>query len=320
MNRHPRNPLLSRQAIVSGHPSLRDVSSVFNPGGISFDGGILLLLRVQNRARETLLVKARSPNGVDFRVDQDPLPLTGLEACPHRVFHVYDPRITSLDGSFHVICALDTDAGCFLGWFTTQDFSQLEFRGLVSAPDTRNGVLFPERFEGRYLRFERPNLLTGPDGVKTGSTIVCSSSPDLLAWEPVADVFSGQAHFWDEFIGSGPPPLKTKEGWLHVYHGVATHIGSANIYQAGVSLQDLQRPWITLARGRYNILEPREIYELTGQVPNVVFPTAAIPLATDSRGFAGPDSPVLVYYGAADTCVCLAETTVKELLEAVYAP
>jgi predicted GH43/DUF377 family glycosyl hydrolase len=100
---------------------------------------------------------------------------------------------------------------------------------------------------------------------------------------------------------------------------VATHFQSANIYQAGLSLHPLNTPWETIARGRYNILEPRELYELAGQVPNVVFPSGAIILDIDSEGFARDNSEVYVYYGAADTCVCLAITTIKELMEEVYA-
>ncbi len=315
MIRHPANPILTRKDIVSPHPALQDVSSVFNPGGTLFDGRILLLLRVQNRARETFLLKALSQDGIHFIVDAKPLPFIGLERCPHRLYHIYDPRITLLDGTYHVLCALDTDQGCFLGWFTTPDFSALEFQGIVSGPDVRNGVLFPKKFDGYYLRFERPNLVALNGGVKSGCTIVCGRSSDLRNWETVAEVFSGRPHYWDELIGSGPPPIKTRQGWLHLYHGVATHFAGVNIYQMGVSLQDPMRPWLTLARGKYNILEPRELYELTGQVPNVVFPTAAIPLHTDPDGFALPETPILVYYGAADTCVCLATTSPRELLE-----
>jgi beta-1,4-mannooligosaccharide/beta-1,4-mannosyl-N-acetylglucosamine phosphorylase len=319
VNRHPKGPVLTRTDIVSLLPELRDVSSVFNPGGIMYEGRFLLLLRVQNRARETLLVKAVSEDGIRFRVDDAPLPILGLGSCPRTIHHIYDPRITLLEGTYHVLCAVDADRGCYLGWFTTTDFSALHFQGLVSEHESRNGILFPEKFEGRYLRFERPNTHSLEGGVTSGSTIVCAASDDLLAWEEVAPVFSGKPHFWDELIGSGPPPLKTRQGWLHLYHGVATHFSSSNIYQVGVSLQDLNQPWLTLARGRYNILEPREIYELTGQVPNVVFPTAASPLQTYGEGFVDSDTPIHVYYGAADTCVGLALTTVKELLEDVYA-
>lgn len=320
MKRHPASPVITRDQIRSPHPALQDVSSVFNPGGIMFGGKILLLLRVQNRARETFLVKAVSTDGLHFEIDTQPLTMKGLEACPHQIYHVYDPRVTLLEGRYHVICAMDTEQGCFLGWFTTSEFDRLDFLGLVSEPDVRNGILFPERIGGDYLRFERPNDIGGQNGVKTGSAIVCSRSHDLMNWERTGEVFSGRPHYWDELIGSGPPPIKTEQGWLHIYHGVATHFASSNIYQLGVSLQDLNQPWITLRRGKYNILEPREMYELTGQVPNVVFATVAIPLKTDTQGCAPPDSEVYVYYGAADTCVCLAIATIAELVEDVYAP
>ena len=130
----------------------------------------------------------------------------------------------------------------------------------------------------------------------------------------------GRFHYWDEFIGSGPPPVKTRRGWLHLYHGVATHFGSANIYQAGVSLLDLKDPTKVLGRSRGNILEPREPYELCGQVPNVVFPSGMVVEDYDAEGYALAASLVKVYYGAADTVVGLAVSTVGELLEAANEP
>src|SRR5262249_11627410 len=139
--------------------------------------------------------------------------------------------------------------------------------------DARNGVLFPEKVGGRYLLLERPNRTRLEGGVTSGDEIVLRSSDDLVRWERVGPVMRGRLHYWDELIGSGPPPVKTRRGWLHVYHGVATHFAASNIYQAGVCLLDLQDPSRIVARGRNNILEPRETYELTGQVPNVVFPT-----------------------------------------------
>ena len=158
----------------------------------------------------------------------------------------------------------------------TNDFEEFQFLGIVSDGDVRNGVLFPEKINGKYLRFDRPNKVQLEGGPASGNTIVLSESDDLLKWKPVKPVMSGRFHYWDENIGSGPPPVKTKEGWLHVYHGVAMHFASSNIYQAGVSLHDLNDPSIVLSRSKYNILEPRELFELTGQVPNVVFPSGMI--------------------------------------------
>jgi len=124
-------------------------------------------------------------------------------------------------------------------------------------------------------------------------------------------VFSGRHHYWDELVGAGPPPIKTSDGWLLFYHGIATHFQSVNIYQVGAALLDLENPSTVLARTKYNILEPRESYELTGQVPNVVFPTGLI-LNDDLP--VTRNSELMIYYGAADTSVCLATSTVGEIM------
>jgi beta-1,4-mannooligosaccharide/beta-1,4-mannosyl-N-acetylglucosamine phosphorylase len=177
-------------------------------------------------------------------------------------------------------------------------------------------VLFPERIGGKYLRLERPNTVRLADGPTTGCQIVLAESTDLLHWRSVAPVMSGRAHYWDELIGSGPPPVKTRAGWLHIYHGIATHFGSTNIYQAGAVLLDLANPSQVIARTRDNILEPRLPYELAGQVPNVVFPSGLIVQHSDDEGFAEPDSKIYLYYGAADTCVGLAICRVSDLIAA----
>jgi len=83
-------------------------------------------------------------------------------------------------------------------------------------------------------------------------------------------------------------------------------------------LLDLQDPSRVIARGRYNILEPRELYEAVGQVPNVIFPTGIIVNEYDENGVAEPDSKVSIYYGAADTSIGLATSTINELIEMCF--
>ncbi len=320
MRRHPGNPILTRADIPDVLPFLTDATSVFNPGAVKAGDRTLLLLRVQARSRETFTMVAESADGFRFAVRPEIVELKGLEKVKEKVYHVYDARITRLEGAFYVMFAMDMDAGCGLGLARTEDLRDFRFLGLVSAGDVRNGVLFPEKIGGVYLRLERPNRARPAGGPTTGSEIWLAESDDLLRWRPRGPVMAGRSHYWDEYIGSGPPPVKTRRGWLHVYHGVATHFGSANIYQAGVSLLDLADPSKLLGRSRGNILEPRESYELAGQVPNVVFPSGMIVEEVDSQGFALPASPVRIYYGAADTAVGLAMTTVGELLEAVSEP
>jgi len=319
LTRSPKNPILTRRDIPAVEPALHDVTSVFNPGAVRYRGIYRLMLRVQSRARETFLLLADSHDGVAFQVVPTLVRFDGLERVPDTIHHIYDPRLTEIDGVYIVMFAADTDDGCRLGVARTKVFDRFEFLGFAADPDIRNGVLFPERIGGKYVRLDRPNRVSLPGGSTSGDEIRLSESTDLVDWTPVQGVMRGRPHFWDERIGSGPPPVKTKHGWLHLYHGIATHFGSCNIYQAGVVLLDLDEPFRVLARSRNNILEPRELYELVGQVPNVVFPSGMIVERSDDAGFAEPESRVLVYYGAADTCIGLATTTVRELLESCHA-
>jgi len=316
MKRHPINPILTRTDIPPIPPELVDVTSVFNPGAIKDGDTYRLILRVQSRSRETFLVMAESTDGVSFKVENKIVNFKGIEKVKEKVFHIYDARITKLEGRFYIMFAMDMQDGCQLGLGVTDDFKSFEFLGITSNEDIRNGVLFPEKINGKYYRMDRPNKAKHSGGPTSGSAICLSESTDLVNWQFVSTLISGRFHYWDEFIGSGPPPVKTRKGWLHVYHGVAGHFGSSNIYQGGVMLLDLNNPTKVLGRCRCNILEPREIWELAGQVPNVTFPSGMIVEKYDSEGFAMENSEVKIYYGAADTSVGLLITSISELLTA----
>ncbi|MBN2565892.1 MAG: glycoside hydrolase family 130 protein [Candidatus Eisenbacteria bacterium] len=313
--RSAANPILSRQDIPDVPPELVDVSSVFNPGAVMRLGRCMLMLRVQTRGRETFFLMAESDDGVRFEVERRVVHIRGMDRVNGAVYHCYDARITRLEDAYYAMFAMDTDFGCRLGLARTEDFVTFDFVGMSGGDDTRNGVLFPERIDGCYLRLERPNKLRFESGVTSGDEIMLSTSEDLIDWRPAGSVMRGRLHYWDELIGPGPPPVKTHEGWLLIYHGIATH-GSAGIYQAGVALLDLRNPSNLVARGRNNVLEPRDMYEMTGQVPNVVFPTGLIIERYDAEGYADPAGEARIYYGAADTCVCLATCTVGDLLAA----
>ncbi len=310
-----KEEIIRREDLVSDLPELTDVSSIFNPGAIKLNDKYYLLLRVQNRGRETYLVKAKSDNGIDFTLDDQPVTILGMDSIKNDIRHIYDPRLTFIDNLIYIITAVDTSQGCFLGLFISKDLEILEWKGFISDVDTRNGAIFPEMIKGRYARLERPNKSTLANGTKTGSAIYVSYSDDLLKWDNHELVMQGNPHYWDELIGSGPVPIKTRHGWLHIYHGVATHFASSNIYQAGFSFLALDNPARVLFRSKNNFLEPREYYECVGQVPNVVFPTGIIALEYDEKGYVQDDSDLYVYYGCADTSVGLLKTNMSYFIE-----
>ncbi len=314
--RHRYNPIITREDVSAALSANPDVTSVFNPGAVKWQNRYFLMLRVQFRSRATSMLMAESDDGVNFTIRNEPLHLQGIEEVDERIYHCYDPRITRIDSIFYVMFAMDMESGCRLGLAESADLREFFFKGIVSDRDNRNGVLFPQKIRGRYARFDRPNVTELAGGVASGSSIWLSESDDLLTWKPVGIAATGNPHYWDELIGAGPPPVKTEKGWLLVYHGIARHFHP--IYQAGAMLLDLDNPLKVIARGKNNILEPREMYEMVGQVPNVVFPNGMIVDDYDDSGFARPSSRMLVYYGAADTCVCLAETTVEKTIDACF--
>jgi beta-1,4-mannooligosaccharide/beta-1,4-mannosyl-N-acetylglucosamine phosphorylase len=119
----------------------------------------------------------------------------------------------------------------------------------------------------------------------------------------------GTAGGWQSTkVGAGPIPIETSEGWLLIYHGVLTSCNGF-VYSAGAALLDLDQPWKVIARGRPYIISPQMLYECVGDVPNVVFPCAALCDADTGR--------LAIYYGGADTIVGLAFAYVDELIDFV---
>ncbi|MCS7265112.1 MAG: hypothetical protein NZ805_09805 [Armatimonadetes bacterium] len=127
---------------------------------------------------------------------------------------------------------------------------------------------------------------------------------------------------WDsEKIGGGTPPLKTKYGWLQIYHGVGIWKGK-RAYRLGVVLSALDNPKRFIFRSPEPILEPGDEdeteeeahYQRNGWVPNVVFTCGAVPRYKNSDELLEEDDEILVYYGVADEVLCVATATIGELL------
>jgi predicted GH43/DUF377 family glycosyl hydrolase len=162
--------------------------------------------------------------------------------------------------------------------------------------------------DGHWVLFHRPQ--TGYGGSR--GSILLSRSTDLRSWTAPEQVLEPRAGaWWDSMrIGIGPPPLRTAHGWLVIYHGVKETV-AGDIYRVGLALTDLDEPTRVLNRLPHWVLGPQEDYERTGDVPNVVFPCGVV---HDS----GTDE-VRLYYGGADTTICLATAQLEDLLAAVLA-
>ena len=150
ITRSEQNPILTRRDIPAIPPHVHDVTSVFNPGAIKFNDEYLLMLRVQLRSRETFILTAASQDGVRFTVSKKLVHFNGIEAVRDRIYHIYDARITRFGDAYYIMFALDMDNACQLGLGVTKDFQSFEFLGIASNEDIRNGVLFPEKVDGKF--------------------------------------------------------------------------------------------------------------------------------------------------------------------------
>jgi predicted GH43/DUF377 family glycosyl hydrolase len=219
----------------------------------------------------------------------------------------YDPRITYMasEGIYYINFAVHSDRlGVRGGQVKTKDFERFEWIGFGTEPDCRNCVLFPEKINGLYARLDRPH---GKDG--TRNNIWVSYSPDLQFWGKSQCVATTRYHHWDDaYIGPGAVPIKTQHGWLEIYHGVYRSC-SGMIYRLGVMMLDLHDPSKVLGRCNGYILGPREQYERVGDVPNVVFTSGAV---------LEDDGQVKLFYGGADTVMCMATAKLADLVEACW--
>ncbi|MGA3216880.1 MAG: glycosidase [Acidimicrobiales bacterium] len=292
----------------SGNPILRPhdfpkmVNAVLNPGATTLDGRTLLLLRVEHRTGLSSLVVATSEDGLtDWEVD----PVRGLEPLPGFEEHwgIEDPRITRVGDEYYVVYVGYSTAGPLVCLAKTRDFVHWERSGVLQPPEDKDAALFPTTFAGRWALIHRP----APAMSGLGAHVWISFSPDLRHWGD-ARVLLAARHggWWDSNkVGLGPPPLRTKDGWLVCYHAVRV-TASGSIYRLGLALLDSDDPGKVLARGNEWIFGPHAPYERSGDVPDVVFPCGWI-LRDDG-------DTLHVYYGAADSVVCVAEASLARLL------
>jgi predicted GH43/DUF377 family glycosyl hydrolase len=300
LRRFHKNPVLTGKDFPEGS----GVRRVFNSGVIKAGGRYVMACRVEDAALRNRIWIAESDDGLCFVPRPGPaeLPHEDPEFAEYTAGMYYDPRITFLDGAYYLMHAAHSSHGCRLGLLKTHDFTRFEWLGCVSAPDNRNGALFPEKIGGLYARLERPNT-----GGAFGDMWV-SYSPDLIFWGKARCVLRNRDVRWAwTKLGPGAVPIRTEHGWLTIFHGVRTQCAQHYVYQLGVCLLALDDPSRVVGRCEEAILEPEEPYELVGQTPSVVFTSGAV---------LEDDGELKVYYGGADTVQCLATTTIERMLAA----
>lgn len=232
---------------------------------------------------------------------------SGLHASGGSLAGVEDPRAVVIDDTLYMTFS------AFAGWDSLRiAVSSIKVADLLArrwkwTPPVylspvgqvhKNWVLFPEKINGKFAVLHslhsgsRDRVLV--DYLDTLDEDAAIESP----YYPVTD-----ESVWDSRLrGAGPPPIKTKDGWLLLYH--ATDAREPHRYKLGAMLLDLADPTKVIARSPVPVLSPDAHYENEGAKSGVVYATGAT-VSGDT---------LTVYYGGADSVVCTASVSLSGFL------
>ncbi len=296
IKRYQYNPILTKDAVP--YP----VATVHNAAVVKHEGKYIMVFRSHQLNGRSILGIAVSNDGYTFEVNDKPFMIPSSEGVfkEYEAYGVEDPRITFIDGEYLITYSAYSMHGVRIGLAKTKDFKSVKRVSLITESDYRNVVIFPEKFRGLYARLDRPHSEISP------WSIWISYSPDLKYWGESKLIMNPLQYHWDEMkIGPGAPPIKTSRGWLSIYHGVFPTM-DGSVYRLGVALHDLEDPSKMIAVGDEWILQPEEVYEITGYVHNVVFTCGAVP---------EEDGSVKIYWGGADKVMCMGTANLEDLVD-----
>jgi 4-O-beta-D-mannosyl-D-glucose phosphorylase len=295
------------------------VNAIFNPGAIELGGRIYLVARVEGADRKSFFAVAESDSGIEgFRFWDYPIAMPQT-ADPDT--NVYDMRLTKHEDGFvyGLFCTERKDrskphdltaATAQCGIVRTKDLKNWErlddFRS--GSPQQRNVVLHPRLVNGKYAFYTRPQddfLETGSGGgigwALSDSIEHASVNEELIIDERLYHTIKELKN------GQGPAPIETKQGWLHIAHGVRnTAAGMRYVLYSFVS--DLAEPHKLVARPGGYLMAPVGD-ERVGDVSNVLFCNGAVARA---------NGDILIYYASSDTRIHVAKTSVDRMLDYAF--
>ena len=301
----------------SNNPILRpnenerwESKAVFNPA-VLYDGKkVHMLYRAVGEYKRYVsrVGYAFSEDGINFqRTNAIALePKEGYEK-----YGIEDPRLVAIDNHVYTSYVVPSDyvtsgpIKSSTALATTDDYLNHTRLGIMThrGSDNKDVVLFPEKVNHEYLVLHRPRSWIGSKFGVDKPSIWIAEGNTLMNFDKHALLMKPERDWEALKIGSGPPPIKTKYGWLLIYHGV----DKQRVYRAGAAILDSSNPFEVIARTHNPILEPQESYERFGDVNNVVFPTGACTI----------DGSLYVYYGGADKVCCLAVVKLDPFLESI---
>jgi beta-1,4-mannooligosaccharide/beta-1,4-mannosyl-N-acetylglucosamine phosphorylase len=294
--RYSNNPIIKRNPVPG-------IARIFNSAVVPYQDGFIGVFRAETTETLPHLRMGRSIDGIHWDIDHEPIKFIDEAGKPWQPYYAYDPRLIEIEGTYYIVWCTDFH-GPTIGLAKTTDFKTFTRLENPFIPYNRNGVLFPRKINQNFVILSRAS----DNGHTPFGDIFLSESPDLKYWGKHRHVMArGGRGWWQGLkIGGGPAPIETDEGWLLIYHGVSNTC-NGYVYSMGIALLDINEPSKVLYRASAYILTPETSYEEIGFVPNVVFPCATIVDPKTGR--------IAIYYGAADSYVALAFTTVDILIQ-----
>jgi beta-1,4-mannooligosaccharide/beta-1,4-mannosyl-N-acetylglucosamine phosphorylase len=296
--RYQHNPVIPRSPFPGAN-------STFNSAIIPYKNAFAGVFRIDNTSRVMNLYLGFSPDGLNWEIQASPIDFQCNDPEIGNFEYRYDPRLCWLEDRYYVTWC-NGYHGPTIGVGYTTDFKTFTQIENAYLPFNRNGVLFPRKIKDKYAMLSRPS----DNGHTPFGDIFYSESPDMIHWGCHRHVMASDLPWAATKVGAGPIPIETSEGWLLIFHGVLTSCNGF-VYSMGAALLDLDEPWKIIARAKPYLLSPQTLYECVGDVPNVVFPCAAL--------VDGDTGHVAIYYGGADTVVGLAFAEVEEIVTFIKA-
>lgn len=296
-----KNPIIPRNHIPCSN-------SIFNSAVVPFRHGFAGVFRCDDKERNMRIHRGTSDDGVNWQIDNEPIKFRPDNSKVKEISafeYAYDPRVHWIEDRYYITWC-NGYHGPTIGVGYTYDFETFFQLENAYLPFNRNGVLFPRKINGKYGMLSRPS----DNGHTPFGSIFYSESPDMIHWGCHRFLMKPAGGWQSTKIGAGPTPVETSAGWLLFYHGVLTSCNGF-VYSMGAAILDIDQPWKALYVTAPYLMAPHMPYEMVGDVPNVIFPCAAL---TDSD-----TGRVAIYYGGADTVVCLAFGYIDEIIDYVKA-
>ena len=233
-------------------------------------------------------------------------------------FGCEDPRVTFFEGKFYTFyTALSkypfNAEGIKVAVAISSNLKKVDKRHLVTPFNAKAMTLFPKRINGKIVVMFSYHTDSPPARMVFATLDTIEelwSETFWKKWEENIDDYTidFKRSLYDH-TEVGAPPILTKHGWLIVYSYIQNYFKEGEkIFGVEVALLDLKDIKKILGKTKGPILVPEESYELSGQVANIVFPSGAIL----------EKNTLTIYYGAADTTVCIAKVNVNDLIFNIY--